>query len=328
MRRASEDDVNEYAHIPAPPPPPPPPPPAFAAAATPYVAPAPASRHRLRRSSVAIAGVMALGATVFGVAAVAQRDDSAARSPMAAAIEGTQAQETARVDITVDAPGLSSPIVTSAAVDFKAGASRITLDLSALAGLGESSSELGSAVGSGPVEVLTKGTVAYVKMGGLGELLGGKAKWIKIDASKMASAGTPATGALGDTPDTAALLELLEQQADSFTEVGPESVRGVDTTRYSAVIDLARVVRENAAQLDDPSLGDARDKLDQLEASTVTVDVWVDADDVVRKVVISTPTAEGTATITVELYDFGAPVDVAIPDEADTIDITAIIGNR
>ncbi len=247
---------------------------------------------------------------------------------MAAAIEGTQAQETARVDITVEAPGLSSPFVTSAAVDFKAGTSRITLDLSALAGLGESSPDLTGAVGSGPVEVLTKGTVAYVKMSGLGELLGGNAKWIKIDASKMAPSGSPATGALGDTPDTAALLDLLEQQADSFTEVGPDSVRGVDTTRYSALIDLARIAREHAAQLDDPSLGDAREKLDQLEASTVTVDVWIDADDLVRKVVVSAPSAEGTATVTVELYDFGTPVDVAIPDDADTIDISAIIGNR
>jgi hypothetical protein len=211
--------------------------------------------------------------------------------------------------------------VTTAEVDLEAGVSHLTVDLAALAGLGESKIDLGA----GPVDVLTKGSVAYVKMNGLADLLGGKAKWIKIDASKMPGTASGAAGAPSGTPDAAALLDLLKQQADTFTEVGQEQVRGVDATRYTAVVDLARLAADHASELDDPAFGA---QLGQLDATTVTVDLWVDGGGLVRKVVLQAPSVEGTATVTLELYDFGKPVDVAIPADADTIDLTALLGNR
>ena len=36
----------------------------------------------------------------------------------------------------------------------------------------------------------------------------------------------------------------------------------------------------------------------------------------------------GAATITVEFYDFGKPVDATIPADADTIDLAALTGTR
>ena len=226
--------MNEYAHIPPPPPPPvsvghaPVHPPAH------YAAASSAPRRRASRGWVAAISTVALGASVLGVVAVTKHGDSRAGSPVAAAVEGTQAQKTARIDITVEAPGLASPLVTTAEVDLETGVSHLTVDLAALAGLGESKIDLGA----GPVDVLTKGSVAYVKMNGLADLLGGKAKWIKIDASKMPGTASGAVGAPSGTSDAAALLDLLKKQADAFTEVGREPVRFEITQREGeAMID-------------------------------------------------------------------------------------------
>jgi hypothetical protein len=270
---------------------------------------------------VAVTSVVALGASIFGVAALTQHHDAASGSPLAAAVEGTQAQKTARVDVTVEAPGMPAPFATTAEVDFEAGVSHLTMDLSALAGLGDAPPGLGT----GPVEVLTKGSVVYFKMAGF-ELFGGGAKWLKLDASAMpgSEAGSSAPP-VATTPDASALLDLLKQQADSFTEVGHESVRGVDTTHYTAVIDVAAFARDHASALADPSLATG---IPELDGTTATFDVWIDGDDLVRKLVVHTDSSEGAATITVEFYDFGKPVDATIPADADTIDITALIGTR
>ncbi len=327
--------MNEYDHIPSPPPPPPagwvpyrgapglvPPAPSVSPVA-PYAATPVASRRHRHRGWVAVTSVVALGASIVGVAAIVRHGDSAERSPLAAAVAGTEAQKTARVDVTVNAPGLPSPLVTTAEVDLSAGVTHLTMDLSALAGLDESAAKFGA----GPVEVLTKGSVAYVKMGGLADLLGGNAKWIKFDATAMAASGAgSAAGSFGGgTTDPAALLDLLKQQADSVTEVGHESVRGVDTTHYTAVIDVARIASEHASGATDPSAAAAVEKLAGTKA---TVDVWVDADNVVRKLTVHAPSTEGDATITLEFYDFGKPVNATIPADADTIDLTTLIGHR
>ena len=120
--------MNEYAHIPPPPPPPvsvghaPVHPPA------PYVATSSAPRRRASRGWVAAISTVALGASVLGVVAVTTHDDSRAGSPVAAAVEGTQAQKTARMDITVEAPGLASPLVTTAEVDLDEPAQFVSAD--------------------------------------------------------------------------------------------------------------------------------------------------------------------------------------------------------
>jgi hypothetical protein len=121
------------------------------------------------------------------------------------------------------------------------------------------------------------------------------------------------------------LLDLLKDQADSFTEVGQESVRGVDTTHYTAVLDVERLAQQHASGLDAPSVTSG---IEKLAGTTATFDVWIDGDNLVRKLVVHGGSAQGTATVTVEFHDFGQPVDVSVPADADTVDITALVGHR
>lgn len=121
----------------------------------------------------------------------------------------------------------------------------------------------------------------YVRLSGLAGLVpgivtGGRT-WLEID---LGSDG----GALGDYLDLGGgdptrILETLEA-AGAFDEVGGEQVRGVATTRYRG------------------SVGSER------------ADVWVDEDGLVRRVTVSDG---GEESVTVELFDFGADVEVERP---------------
>lgn len=106
-----------------------------------------------------------------------------------------------------------------------------------------------------------------------------------------------AWSAAGPLPiDPAALLDRLREEARSFTEVGREEVRGDATTRYRARIDRAAF---------EEGLGLWSDGTED----EVTIDVWVDDDDRLRRL--------EAGGLTLELWDFGVPVEVEVPTDID-----------
>lgn len=121
----------------------------------------------------------------------------------------------------------------------------------------------------------------YVRLSGLAGLLpgivsGGKT-WLELD---LGSDGE----ALGEyldlgRGDPTRILETLEA-AGAFEQVGSGQVRGVATTRYRGTVGSDRA------------------------------DVWVGGDGLVRRVTVSDG---GETSVTVELFDFGADVEVERP---------------
>ena len=106
----------------------------------------------------------------------------------------------------------------------------------------------------------------------------------------------------------------MVRAADSITEQGSEDVRGVTTTRYHAVIDLAK----SAARLG----GEARQRvegLSQLGLTKLPTDVWIDDQGRVRREFFTMHVAQSgqevTIAMTMELFDFGVPVDVQAPPD-------------
>lgn len=91
--------------------------------------------------------------------------------------------------------------------------------------------------------------------------------------------------------DPAELLDRLRDEARSFTEVGSDEVRGDAATRYRA-------------EVDGDAVGEA---LPILADGDVTLDVWVDDEDRLRRL--------ETEGVTLELWDFGVPVEVEEPTD-------------
>jgi hypothetical protein len=111
--------------------------------------------------------------------------------------------------------------------------------------------------------------------------------------------------------------------------VGEEEVRGIETTHYRGVVDFHRVADE---------LPEARKSIERLiELTTlarIPTDVWVSADGLVRRLkyvyddMRLAPGQSADMTIEMELYDFGAQVNVQEPPAEEVVDLQKLIENR
>jgi hypothetical protein len=122
--------------------------------------------------------------------------------------------------------------------------------------------------------------------------------------------------------DPAAVVGALRQSEATLTEVGSASVRGENTTHYRVQVDGAR--------LDRTFVSDGFD-----DRELIDMDVWVDGDDRLRRTrwVLEitwggVPDIGGTyrETTTVEVWDYGVPVEVAAPPASDSCDFPAFFG--
>jgi hypothetical protein len=252
----------------------------------------------------AVVSALLLAACGSGNGTLLQVDTNAAPTAqyLADAAQRTIGYETGRAQITLTvtgAPDHPDPVVISATSSFDAKARRAaaTVDLSNVAGLiaqsGAAKSESGATLLkalAGSVDVVVDGTSVYVKPGALGLLLGatGGKPWFKIDAAEYGALTAPAPAELPSL-DPTKLLDELRQAGATVEEVGPEQVRGTDTTHYRSTI--------TAEGIDGPAV----------------LDVWIDRDGIVRRVQ-GTATGDGvTGTVNAELYDLGAAVSITVP---------------
>ena len=113
-------------------------------------------------------------------------------------------------------------------------------------------------------------------------------------------------------------LDYLRSISGELTRIGTEDVRGVPTAHYFAAVDwqkaLARAAKESGQQ----------GFLAQLQSmptalASIPVDVWVDADNLVRRMkmsfVFASPgqSQQAKAAMEMELFDYGKPVTVEAP---------------
>ena len=261
--------------------------------------------------------------------------------PVAAA---TAKADTARFEmqLSMQVPGIDEPFAFTAtgASDEKAGRGEITMDLGSFA---ESIIAFGQAFGSDApegfddpenwnLEMRLDGTVAYMRMPFFsGELPAGK-EWVRLDLAKAAAregfdfAQLPG---FAEGSDPRELLDFLRAVSSEVTLVGTENVRGVETTHYFAVVDLEKALADLARKSGDSSFL-AQFQSVSAKLQNVPLDVWVDADYLVRRMVmdlsVSVPGESGQvkASVSMELFDYGKPVSVEVPPASDVVDLSAL----
>jgi hypothetical protein len=169
--------------------------------------------------------------------------------------------------------------------------------------------------------------VIYMNLGsfpGAPSGLDGK-QWVKLDPEQLQQDGLfgdLAGQAESNSPNQG--LEYLQGLSGDVTEVGPDTVAGRPATHYRASIDYTKVLDK----LPDAS-EQAREALGKL--GTVPADVWIDGDDRVVKMHMTIDGSAfgggvGTAEMTMQITDFGVPVDVQAPPEDQTVDFSALTG--
>src|SRR5262249_32274694 len=120
------------------------------------------------------------------------------------------------------------------------------------------------------------------------------------------------------------IMQFLQTISTGVSQVGDETVDGVPTTHYQARLDMSTVEAELTSRLHETmgtAIGD--DLTVNTVPGTLSVDVWIDGNGLIRRFVGSGPsggsdTSSGTTTVTFDLLTTGEPVHIT-PPSADQV---------
>ena len=171
----------------------------------------------------------------------------------------------------------------------------MTFDLSSFAelfkGLGSSlggkvTGDLGTPA-DWKLEAIQDGDTAYIHFPLIAKQLPPGKTWIKGDAKELSQADAGRLSQFGSFAgtDPRDVFGLLKAVSGSIEAVGTEKIRGVETSHYRATIDTAeaRAARPGRAA---PEPRRARSDREQAGLTELPLDVWIDADQRVRKLSI------------------------------------------
>lgn len=265
------------------------------------------------------------GASLLAVAALACGEGTSPRERLARADSVTAAEGSASLSVKTevsmrggsdDAPTSDVTLSGSGTVDLQREAGRMEIEFPGLAD---------------PLAFVFDGRTHYVR---LPALLGGDAApWVRQESP--GPAGRLPGSRIGGNP--LVLLDRLGGIEGDVRPLGPDTVRGTKVNGFAFTL--------TGGELWGPGEG-APDALDQL---TIPSEIWLDDRNRVRRMVTEIdlgafadavrPLAadslrpslggmlagiRGSMTWTADLYDFGIPVSVEIPSEADVISATEL----
>jgi hypothetical protein len=283
--------------------------------------------HHLMRRALKI-GPLLLAALAAGVLAAGCGSDGAGAvlDPVAKAAQTTGEAQGAKLEMHVrlNLGSLGGQISLDARghVNFKAREGEISMQFSGLP------AQAAAAIPDGTtMSEVFSGTTVYIESPLFEGKLPNGARWAKLDLAATAKTLGLDPSSLGSgEANPAQLLEYLRSLGGEVRQSGTESVRGVATTHYSGTIDLHKVLEKLPAS----ESGAAKAALDQvisrLGGGTIPVQVWVDGQQMVRKMEIEFPIAAGGQTlessVTVEFFDFGASAPVRVPAGSETFELS------
>ena len=242
--------------------------------------------------------------------------------------KSTTDAKTGRMEVLIERRGdgtSPAPITISGEADFQAHRGHMLIDLSQLGLPGP------------PVDAVFDNAIVYEKFPeSLGAALPRGKSWVKVDLATAGRSVGLGAGSIGQAQagDPSQTLDYLRGVTGHVTRVGAEDVRGTQTTHYRTVVDL-----EKAAERSPTAREQIKSAIKLLGSSSQPLDVWIDAQGRVRrmkyavdlsksKAAASTPAASGVATFTLDLFDFGVPVQATIPPADQVADLSALTGGK
>lgn len=182
------------------------------------------------------------------------------------------------------------------------------------------------------IETVRDGTTTYVKFPAIADELPEGKSWVKAEDGQVVEAGSFELKEFEQftQADPKQLLQALEELSGDIEVVGTESLRGVETTHYRATVDAESVAR-SASEESGQDLGAFTDQIvGQSGVSELPIDIWIDADGLVRKVsldVTATPpgdTAPSRAVVAFELWDIGESLEIELPPADQVVDASEL----
>ncbi|MDH3261611.1 MAG: hypothetical protein OEM84_11655 [Acidimicrobiia bacterium] len=221
-------------------------------------------------------------------------------------------------------PGASFAMPFSGAFDNGAGNSSFIIDMGFFA------SQLGEEIPPemaglfGEMEVRTIGDTSYIRFPFFSIFLGTETEWIATPVEE----GQSATSEFGGPSNPADFLEFFEEANGTVEELGRETIRGIETTRYGVVFDmkdsLANATQEERAQIDAQGLP---------PIDCLPMDLWISDDGLVNKYVIEmdgtdldVPEDEAFESMVIdfEMYDYGSDIVIEAPPADQVTDMESL----
>ncbi len=170
------------------------------------------------------------------------------------------------------------------------------------------------------------GLTFYMRAAGLPQLtrLTGGKQWLKFDMSRML--GAMGLGSLPTGTDPSQFVDFLRAVSSSTTKVGSETVRGVSTTHYRAVVDLNRYPKLVSSSQRAAAARSVTTLESALGAHTLPMDAWIDGNSLVRRLGLSFTECVAQQRVQfgmdMDIYDYGSQAQPQMPSATNTFDIT------
>jgi hypothetical protein len=226
---------------------------------------------------------------------------------------------------TVSAPDLSTSLTLSGTghVNFDPSEAQLTFTMSGFPATVQAEIPGGTLT----MNEIYKSATLYMESSLFAGKLPDGARWIKLDLASVSEAmGLDPSSLASSGANPAQYLSYLKDGAGTATVVGHEAVRGVPTTHYQSELNLLKAAEAQPGT----NRAQARAAFQKLVAETgqssLPVEVWLDAQDHVRRMSLTIDTAAGGNDVQTkmrsEYFDFGATSSVTPPAEAEVYDAT------
>jgi hypothetical protein len=154
--------------------------------------------------------------------------------------------------------------------------------------------------------------------------------WVRLDLQRLgARAGIDLNALMSmRNSDPTEMLSYLQASSRSLELVGEDTIRGVKAAHYHVVVDLQKIADSAPAAERRAFRRIMAEELRVLGTHTLPVDVWIDSSGLVRRervdMTLRSPSLpqDVSMQMTMDLFDFGAPVHVVAPPAGQVTDVT------
>jgi hypothetical protein len=284
------------------------------------VSPAPASErvseHRPNRSwdkLLLVVGALVVVAALLVVPGILNRGGE---NPVAAAAEATTNASGVRISFTGGSQGPTAMSVRGTGV-MNGETNKTLIQMSA-------TGSTAGGVQSFTLQEILDGGDLYMRSPQLGSAFGGSAGWLLMRSEVFGDLLQSDASGGGMSASPTQQLDALKDASYQVTEVGRENLNGRTTTHYRALIDIDKLTGKLKDEVSG-EFGDLIEKsMDQLSSSTV--DVWIDADGLLRRETSNTAMGTlGSFTMTMDFSHYGIHPNIEVPQGPEVNDVTPLL---
>lgn len=251
-----------------------------------------------------------LAALVVTACSSTSPEDLLDRAPEALDDAGTSRFE---MRVVATGEGVDSTFTATGEQDLTAGTLRMETDL----GLEATSPE-----------TVVVGETIYLRSPLFEMFTGDPEGWVAVDLEEAGkTSGLDLDELVGGNTGPAALVQQLRGAASDIEELGTEEVRGNDTRHLRVTVHTDRAIEQSPPEV--------REQLRTFADTSglperYPLEVWIDDDAQVRRIRTVVEVQDETAgpvtqQTTLELFDFGIPVEIEAPDPERVTDMRQLL---